>query len=371
MINMSEKKVIKLGVVGCGRGFSVAAQVAGDPDVKITALCDINPDAMNYAYDYYTKNFKIEGIEKYADFDEMLEKADLDAVVVATGADCHVPYAIKAMDAGLHVISEIPAVHSIEEAKQLRAAVKSHPELKYMMAENCCFWAFIQGWKTMYENGSFGDIVYAESEYLHSRPQDECRPYVNDKWRAHIHAINYLTHNLGPLLSLMDDRCVSVTCFESDIKYNPYKEAPSTGVALFKTAKGALIRILICFGAHVGFDHNFTLMGTKGMIETDRNKICYEANCFAKLAEIPGSIDKKFEIPLTTAYRGEYGEMDTGGHGGADVKMMRAFIDSIHNDTKPPIDVDLAINMSICGILAEKSAANGGSALDIPSAEEL
>ena len=49
---MSEKKVIKLGVVGCGRGFSVAAQVAGDPDVKITALCDINPDAMNYAYDY-------------------------------------------------------------------------------------------------------------------------------------------------------------------------------------------------------------------------------------------------------------------------------------------------------------------------------
>jgi hypothetical protein len=51
--------------------------------------------------------------------------------------------------------------------------------------------------------------------------------------------------------------------------------------------------------------------------------------------------------------------------------MMRAFIDSIHNDTKPPIDVDLAINMSICGILAQKSAENGGSAVDIPSAEEL
>ena len=223
----------------------------------------------------------------------------------------------------------------------------------------------------MYENGSFGDIVYAESEYLHSRPQEECRPYINDKWRAYNHAIGYLTHNLGPLLYIMNDRCVSVTCFESDIKYNPYRVAPSTGVALFKTAKGAIIRILICFGAHVGFDHNFTLMGTKGMIETDRNKGCYEANCYAKLAEIPGSIDKKFEIPLGTAHIGEYGKLDSGGHGGGDEKMMRAFIDSIINDTTPPIDVNLAINMSICGILAQESAENGGSAVDIPSAEEF
>ena len=368
---MSEKKIVKLGIVGCCRGTNIARTIAGDADVKITALCDLLPDRIKTAHTDFEKNFKAEGIEEYTDFDEMLAKADIDAVVIATGANVHVPFAVKALDAGKHVLSEIPAVYSLEEAKKLKAAVKAHPELKYMLAENCCYWAFIQSWKCMYEDGKFGDIVYAESEYLHTKPKEEYKPYNADTWRSTNHAIRYLTHNLGPLLYIMDDRCVSVTCYESDIKYNPYRKAPATGVALFKTAKGAIIRILICFGAYAGFDHNFELMGTEGMIATDKNKLCYQANCFARLSEIPGTFNKKMEIPVSTAYRNEYGFEEGGGHGGADGKMMRAFIDCVINDTKPPIDIDLAINMSIPGILAEESAANGGSAIDIPSADEL
>ena len=124
---MSEKKIVKLGIVGCHRGTNIARTIVGDADVKITALCDLLPDRIKTARTDFEKNFKAEGIEEYTDFDEMLAKSDIDAVVIATGANVHVPFAIKALDAGKHVLSEIPAVYSLEEAKKLKAAVKAHP----------------------------------------------------------------------------------------------------------------------------------------------------------------------------------------------------------------------------------------------------
>ena len=160
----------------------------------------------------------------------------------------------------------------------------------------------------------------------------------------------------------MNDKCVSVSCMEPDIRYNPYSKGPENGVAILKTAKGAVIKIYIGFGAYLGFDHNFSLYGTRGMIETDKTKPLEEAHSFAKFSDIPGSIKEKVEIPVTLKYPGEA----AGGHGGADQKMMRAFIDCIINDTEPPINVDLGIQMSLPGILAHESAMQGGIPIEIP-----
>jgi predicted dehydrogenase len=80
------------------------------------------------------------------------------------------------MEAGKHVLSEIPSVNSLEEAYELKAVVTAHPDLIYMAAENCCYWAFIETWKKMHERGEFGDIVYAEAEYLHAKNPDEFAP---------------------------------------------------------------------------------------------------------------------------------------------------------------------------------------------------
>ena len=216
----------------------------------------------------------------------------------------------------------------------------------------------------MYEDGKFGQIVYAESEYLHAEDYKSFKEedFPAQHWRTFNPAIKYITHNLGPLLYIMDDKCVSVSCMEPDVRYNPYKTGAETGVALFKTAKGAVIRILICFGAYCGFDHNFRLLGTRGTIETDHVKSLFEAHSFAKLSEIPGTMDQKMDIPVTLAFSGE----QNGSHGGADRKMMKAFIKCIIEDTKPPIDVDMGIRMTIPGILAHESAINNGAVVDIP-----
>jgi predicted dehydrogenase len=357
-----ENKVIKLGVVGLKRGAYVAWTVIGDDNVIIRAIADSDPAVLKACYEDYGKN----GVKDLLCFDsiEELLKSDIDAVYIATDKPLHTKHTLMALEAGKHVLSEIPAIETLEEAKILRDAVRSHPELKYMAGENCFYWAFIEAWKKMREDGKFGDILYAESEYLHAPHPDDIKPYEPENhWRRYNHAITYLTHNLGPLLYIMDDYCVSVSCMvPTSANYNPYRDNNDNAIAIFKTAKGAVIRIFIGFGMYVGYDHNFALYGTRGSILTDKTKPLEEATSFAKLYDVPDTFEKYFEIPVKLSNNG-----DVYGHGGVDARMLRDFIKCIIDDTDPPIDVDMGIRISLPGIIAAESAKRGGELMMIPT----
>lgn len=358
-----ENKVIKYGVVGLGRGMDIILEGAVDKRGVLTAACDRNPEIMKKAQTRLEEH-NINSCTFYNTYEEMLA-SDIDAVVIATDAICHVPYVIKALEAGKHVLCEIPSVNTIEEAHQLKAAVKAHPDLIYMAAENCCYWAFVEKWKEMFEEGLFGEVLYAEGEYLHSIDPEKFAAdnYPKGHWRITNPAIKYITHELGPLLYILDDRCVKVTCAESNIVYNPYfPEKNGTGVATFYTEKGRILHIIISFGSYTSPTHNFRMLGTKGSIETDRLKKVYQAHSFANLQSVPDTFKTKLEIPITTGYD----EKDEGTHGGGDRRMMKDFLRCVAENVAPKLDVDFAIRMSIPGILAHESAVLGGVPVEIP-----
>lgn len=356
-----ENKVLKLGVVGLKRGAYVAWTVIKDTNVVIRAIADTDPAVLKHCKEDYER----QGVKDLLCFDsiEGLLASDVDAVFIATDKPLHTRHTVMALEAGKHVLSEIPVIETLEEAKILRDAVKAHPELKYMAAENCFYWDFIETWKKMYEDGKFGDVLYAESEYLHATHPDELKPYEPENhWRRFNPAITYLTHNLGPLLYILNDRCVSVSCMvPTSGKYNPYRDENDNGIAIFRTAKGAVIRILIGFGMYVDYDHNFALYGTKGTILTDKTTPIEQAHSFAKMYEIPGTFKKFFEIPVKLSKTD-----DIYGHGGVDSRMIRDFIRCVLEDTEPPIDVDMGIRISLPGIIAAESAKRGGELLEIP-----
>lgn len=348
---------VKIGVVGLIRGAYVISEVVGDQNVEVTAICDKDPKVLAAAAERLRKA-GAENVACYDDYDTMLAEADINAVYVVTYATCHVPFALKALEAGKHVLAEIPTVASVEEAKQIKAAVLAHPELKYMAAENCCYWGFLQAWKKMFDAGKFGQAVYAESEYVHTTAPEDIKPYEDpEHWRRYLNSILYLTHNLGPLLHVMDDEVVSVSCMEPDIRYNPHKFGKENGVAIFKTAKGAVIRILICFGAYTKNGHRFRIIGTKGAIETGFDQ---GAHSFATFSDIPGSKDHYVEIPINDMSFGI-----AGGHGGADRKMVLDFVKCILEDKQPELDVDMGIKFSLPGIIAHEAAVQGKE-LEIP-----
>lgn len=351
-------KEVNLGVLGCLRGTYVAKMAMPFDGLTVKAICDIKPDRLNAEAEAFEKkrNTKVLTFESY---EEML-KSDIDAVFVASDAPLHTQHVIMALEAGKHVLSEIPTVFSVEEAKQLKAAVKAHPELIYMTAENCCYLDYIGMWKKMYEDGRFGSIVYAESEYLHcSRTPEEAKPYENpNHWRAFLPGIRYLTHNLGPLLYVMDDEVVSASCHVPDTIFNPYVHENKNGIALFKTKKGAVIRILICFDAYVHFDHNFALYGTHGMVMTDKTSPFENKKVFTRLADTKTADNRLIEL----SGHSESG----GGHGNIDAKVMREFIRCVQENRQPELDVDWGIKVSLAGLIAEQSYKNGNACIKMP-----
>lgn len=354
------KKVLRVGIVGCSRGFNLTAGSWKRDDFEIVALCDKNRENIELAL----SALKEAGAKQptvYECYEEML-KADFDAVIVGTDAPSHTEHSVMALNAGKHVLSEIPAVYKLEEVKLLRDACNAHPELIYMVGENCCYWSHIRAWKKMHDEGKFGTVLYAESEYLHcDKTPEMCKPPKDPAyWRAHLPAIRYLTHNLGPLLYILDDEVDKVSCYVPDFNSDPYSSEKKIGIALFHTKKGAIIRIFICFGAYVGgSNHSFALYGSHGTILTDKTKGWSRATSFARFSDIDSP--SLIEIPVT-AITGA----SESGHGGADSKMLADFIDCCNNNKKPMFDIDFAIKISLPGIIAEQSYKNGNEALEIP-----
>lgn len=216
----------------------------------------------------------------------------------------------------------------------------------------------------MYDESKFGEKVYAESKYIHTKDYRDITPndYPKSHWRTTNTAIKYLTHNLGPLLYIMNDKCVSVSALEPEAVYDPYVSIKKNGVAIFKTQKGAIIRILICFGAFVRSDNNFRIIGTRDSVETDPIKPLHDAHSFASLSDVTGSLGEKIDIPITMTSFGK-----DGSHGGTDRKMFLDFIKCIIEDSTPPLDVNFAINISLPGIIAANSIEQDGKMLEIPN----
>lgn len=118
---------IRVGIAGV-RGLSSLLGFRTVPDVEVTAFCDINEELL-------TKTAREHGIPNtYRVFEDMLE-SDIDAVVVATPMQLHVPQTIAALQAGKHVMCEVTAGVSMEELWWLIETVEQSGRV-YMMAEN-------------------------------------------------------------------------------------------------------------------------------------------------------------------------------------------------------------------------------------------
>ena len=107
------------GVIGvAGRGTAIAKR-AKDNGADVVAVCDVfrkNADA--------AKEVHFEKADIYEDYRKLLERKDIEAVTIGTPDHWHTAIALAALDAGKHVYCEKPLTLTIDEGKQLVAAVK-------------------------------------------------------------------------------------------------------------------------------------------------------------------------------------------------------------------------------------------------------
>ena len=154
---------IKIAVVGTGRGRVFMRPNLEVTGLKLTAICDRNPGKL----EVLKRRLSPDGsLETYTDYDEMLEKADIDAVILANYFHEHAEFAIKALRKGKHVLSECVAMGTLAEGVELCRAVEESGKI-YMIAENYPFSKQRMEMRRLYQSGELGELLYGEGEYCH------------------------------------------------------------------------------------------------------------------------------------------------------------------------------------------------------------
>jgi predicted dehydrogenase len=353
------RRPLRVGVAGLRRGLALLRMFRPHPCAEVTAVCD--PDAARATT--IAAEHQVEGV--YTTFDAFLDHG-LDIVVVASPLPLHVSQSIAALRAGAHVLCEVPAVASLEEAEQLVAAVREASTL-YMLAENCCYWAFVESWQAMVDAGRIGEPMFAEAEYVH-----DCRgmlrnPDGSPTWRAFLPPIQYCTHSLGPVLKAIGGRPVSAIGLSTGSRLTPEFGTIDMQLGLFRTDRGVPIKILCGFGVvrQPSF-HSYVIYGTRGCLERPRpggsSPVEETLAYFEDIPEMAGMAT----LPLGVRHPRAPAHASTGGHGTAEWAMVNAFLEAIVEGGRAPIDVHAALDMTLPGLCAHFSSEQGGVAVDVP-----
>lgn len=140
---------LNIGAIGVGgRGGGDLAAVAHE---NIVAICDVDENRLNAA------GTKHPQAKKYADYRQLLEQKNLDAVVVATPDHHHAPAAARALRRGLHVYCEKPLTHTVEEARLLTQLAEKHKVATQMGTQNHEHPGYLRLVELL-QSGAIGDV---------------------------------------------------------------------------------------------------------------------------------------------------------------------------------------------------------------------
>ena len=150
-------KKIRIGLIGTG-GICRARHIPGYlecPECEITALCDINPKALQKTKD----KFGFTDIPCFDNYKDLLSSGLVDAVDIATSNDAHVEIALAALDAGFPISIEKPIGMDIEESLALLKKSKE-TGLPVFVCFSWRYNKFPRYMKHLIDKGEIGDIYH-------------------------------------------------------------------------------------------------------------------------------------------------------------------------------------------------------------------
>jgi hypothetical protein len=205
--------------------------------------------------------------------------------------------------------------------------------------------------RQIYKAGGLGKLVYSEGEYYHYMPTPI--PSWKD-WRVGLPPQWYPTHSNAYYVGVTGGSFTEVCCMAmpSIIDHlkpenNRYKNPFGTEIALFRTSEGGASRMAVSWDTPGRGGEMGRIRGQRGTVYGT-----YEGLDKDKLPNI-----KRPPLPPG---------VQAGGHGGSHGYLMCDFVEAIIKDRKPLVDVAMALNMSVSGVVAHQSALKDGEILKIP-----
>ena len=355
-------KKIRVGVVGVRRGSGFAHGAGPHLGMELVALCDTWQERLEQV----AGELKVAG---YSEYDRFLEH-DMDAVILANYFHEHAPFAVKALKAGKHVMSETSACFTLAQGVELIDTVEQTGKI-YMFAENYPYMVFNQEMRRLYQSGSMGEFKYGEGEYVHPMAAAEFNRISCgfNHWRNWLPLTYYNTHSLAPVMYITDTWPVKVNGFvmpydpKDDVHYG--RTARRTDLAsaiMVRMDNAAVVKLLK--GSLRGHGNWVRIHCGRGLMENLR---CGNTNMVRVRRE---PFDKKSGEPVERIYLPDFpvhhARAARAGHGGGDFFMNYHFAEAIRKNEPPYLDVYRGVAMSIVGILAYRSALNDSNTIDVP-----
>lgn len=223
----------RIGVIGCGWWATQAHLPAliADPEATVVALADPNPRKLAAA----AAAFSIE--QTHLDYRELLGRGDLDGVVVAVPHAEHYPVAAAALAADLHVLLEKPMTVRAADAWDLVSLAEARNR-QLLIGYTYQFTEHARRAREAVRSGAIGTVhlvaaLYASmaEAYYRAAPQDyaevfsfpltgpEPDTYANPAVSGGGQAITQITHAIGMVLWLLDERVQLVHALMSNLDY--------------------------------------------------------------------------------------------------------------------------------------------------------
>ncbi|MCA6482316.1 MAG: Gfo/Idh/MocA family oxidoreductase [Chitinophagaceae bacterium] len=410
----TQKDRVRVGIIGTGmRGQNHIEMMLERTDVDIVALADPDPRMLADALTLIKKAGKAEPAtypKGNYDYKNLLKRSDVDAVIIATPWEWHIPQAIDSVQAGKIPGVEVCGAIQLQDCWDIVNASEK-TGIPVMALENVCYRRDILAVYNMVRQGLFGELLHLQGGYEHDlrgvKFNDGVTPYnsgaeFGDKgysearWRTQ-HSVNrngdlYPTHGLGPVAMMIDVNRGNLLTKLSSVatkarglhqyivqhpKGGPNHPNASVNFKLgdivttqIQTANGETIILTHDTNSPRPYNLGFRVQGTEGIWQ-DQHAGQFNAGLLyiegkspkAHAWENPEKMLREYDHPLWKKFENQ---AVGAGHGGMDFFVDNAFVECIKRNAPFPIDVyDMATWYAITP-LSEKSIAEGGQLQYIP-----
>lgn len=349
-------KKLKFAIIGCGRISykHVEAMVKNKDLSELVATCDVVEElAVAKKNEYITKmEDNSLAVNTYVDYKEMLEKEDIDVLIIATESGYHADIAIYCMNKGKHVIVEKPMAMSIDDANLMIETAKKN-NVKLSVAHQNRFNKPIQKLREAVEEEKLGRIMNGTARILWRRDDNY---YKQAPWRGTWDLdggtlMNQCIHNID-LMQWMIGSEVERVYAECDT-YRNNIEGEDFGAILVRFKNGA---IGIIEGSAVVYPKNLeetlSIFGTQGTVVIGGLAVNE-----LKTWRFEGEDEEAVKAGLQVEIDSVYGE----GH----TPLIRDVIYAINEDRKPYVSgEDAIVPLSI--ILAAYKSRKTGMPVNFP-----
>lgn len=386
---------VRFGMIGVGaRGSGHAGDLLKLDGVEVTAICDLYPDWAERA----AKRCTDAGRPKPAlytggkdEFKKLVERDDVDAVVVSTPWEEHARMAVAAMRAGKHVFVEVPLAVTMDELWEI-VDTAERTQRHCMMLENVCYGRDELLVLNMVAMGVFGEVLHGEGAYIHDlRGQMHEVERGTGSWRTvHYQKRNgnlYPTHGLGPVAQYMDinrgdrfDFLSSVSSnsrartayarehFPAGHKWNTGKfVCGDINTTIVRTVRGKTLLVQWDEQLPRPYNRLNLLQGTKGVWGGFPNRCVIEGRSPSTDSWQEGDDLKQWYDRYDHPLWKKVGELAKGsGHGGMDFVMWWRAVQCLREGLPLDQSVYDGAAWTAVGCLSEVSVASRGRSVDVP-----